>query len=425
MTYSLRPYQQDVVDYALPRLRENKKPLLVSLGTGSGKTWVIAETAKQWGGRVLVLTLSRELCAQDYEKLCFVAGADKVGLYSAGLGSRDHSKLITVATVQSAYRHPELWDSVSLLILDECDNISPDGMASVLVKDKRVLGLTATAYATQGSFNGRWYVTKLFPLHKIKTKDWGWFWQPVEFCVSEKQLTDEGYLAPLKMYCSPIRCSLLRINSNGSEYDMSSVDEWVAGIYDRIIEVVQGAETHGMCTSGIIFMPSVESCYELERLCDEFGIDARAVSFKTKAKERDEIINQHKAGEIKWLINQGCLTRGFDAPQVDCLVICRPTRSLRLWRQILGRGVRLCEGKTHCNVLDLTENSKTWGDMRSVVMGKNGWCDTILLNGIDISGKEVGRIKIGGNRYIPPKPQEDWDENEPLSRSKKWTRTKK
>ena len=80
MTYSLRPYQQKAVDYAIPRLRENKKPLLMSLSCAAGKSWIIAEIAKQWGGKVLVLTLSKELCAQDYEKLRIVAGDENVGL---------------------------------------------------------------------------------------------------------------------------------------------------------------------------------------------------------------------------------------------------------------------------------------------------------------------------------------------------------
>ena len=392
MSYSLRPYQQEVVDYALPRLRKGGKPLLISLGTGGGKTWVLAEIARLWCDSVLILTLSKELCEQDYDKLCTVVGEKEVGMYSASW-NRKEVKPITVATIQSAYRHPELWKYHKLIIIDECD-MSLEGMLTTLVKDKIVLGLTATAYSTQGSYNGTWYTTKIFPLHKIKSKELGWFWQPVEVAISEKRLTEEGYLCPLKIYSSPIDCSVLKMNSNGSEYTMDSIDEWVNTAYNRILEVMAGAEDHGMCTSGIVFLPSVQACETLEKMCKKIGFSAKAVSSKTPKKEREKIIQDHKDGKLRWLINMGVCVRGFDNPRVDCLLIARPTRSLRLFRQALGRGLRLADGKTHCNVFDLTENSRTWGGSVDVEMGKNGWQDTILLRGKDISGMEISKINV-------------------------------
>ena len=415
MSYNLRPYQQDLVDFALPRLRANKKPLLVNLGTGAGKTWCLAEIAKQWGENVLVLTISKELCEQDYEKLKIVAGEELVGMYSASWGKKE-IKPITVATIQSAYKHPELWVDHKLLIADECDNIPISGMLASLLKGKQLFGLTATPYATQGSKRGHWFTTKLFPLHKIKDKELGWFWQPVEFNISEKQLQEEGYLCQMKIYSGPIKCGLLRLNSNGSEYLMSSVDEWVAEVYMRILEVMVGAEENDMCKNcGIVFMPSVESCETLEKRCKVLHIDAKAISYKTTPKERDKIIEDHKNGKLKWLINQGVCVRGFDNPAVDCLIIARPTRSLRLHRQILGRGLRLCEGKTLCNVIDLTENCRAWGGPADVVMGKKGWEDTILLRGRNISGMEVSKINLTTVRK-PRTPQESLTN---ISRSKK------
>ena len=161
-----------------------------------------------------------------------------------------------------------------------------------------------------------------------------------------------------------------------------------------------GAEDHGMCKSGIVFMPSVDSCEQLEALCEEHHISARAVHYKTDATQRNKIIEGHKAGRIKWLINQGVATRGFDNPIVDCLVIARPTKSLRLHRQILGRGLRLAEGKTICNVLDLTENCKTWGAPEDVIIKRKegSWEDQILLRGKDISGIEVAKINLNQRR---------------------------
>lgn len=409
MTYSLRPYQQEAVDFALDKLNSSKKPLLMSLATGWGKTWLIAEIAKQWQGKVLVLTLSKELCEQDYQKAKLVVG-DGVGMYSASW-NRKEVESITIATIQSAYKHPELWQDYSLVIGDEVDNLPIDGMFGQIVQNKKVLGLTATPYATVGSRKGSWFTTKLWPMHKIKTKNYGWFWEPVAYADSEKKLTELGYLCPAKLYASPTACNILKVASNGSEYTTESINEWAGQVYNRIVQVMEGAESHGMCKSGIVFMPSVESCETLEAMCDKLGISAKAVHYKTKPKVRDQIIADHKSGKLKWLINQGVATRGFDNPMVDCLVIARPTKSLRLHRQILGRGIRMAEGKTICNVIDLTENTKTWGGPKDVVMGKKSWEDTILLRGQDISGAEVAKINLRNVwRKSAPTPQDDYND---------------
>lgn len=409
MSYSLRPYQQKAVDFAIERLNKDDKPLLMSLATGWGKTWLIAEIAKQWKGKVLVLTLSKELCEQDYGKAKLVVG-DGVGMYSASW-NRKEVESITIATIQSAYKHPELWEDYTLIIGDEVDNLPIDGMLGELVKGKKVLGLTATPYATVGSRKGSWFTTKIWPMHKIKTKNYGWYWSPVAYADSEKKLTELGFLCPTKLYSSPTNCSILKIASNGSEYTTESIDRWAEQVYTRIIEVMIGAESHRMCKSGIVFMPSVESCEQLELLCEKVGLSAKAVHYKTKSDVRDQIIADHKSGELTWLINQGVATRGFDNPMVDCLVIARPTRSLRLHRQILGRGIRMAEGKRICNVIDLTENTKTWGGPCDVEMGKKSWEDTILLRGKDISGSEVSTINLSNvRRKSAPTPPDDFND---------------
>lgn len=402
MSYQLRPYQEEIVEKAFKDLAvSGEKPVLHSIVCGAGKTWIIAELAKRWRekglGKVLVLTLSKELCLQDYDKLCLVAGEESVGIYSASW-KRKETADITVATAQSAYKHPELWKEYSLVVADECDSLNPDGIAGELYLHKHVYGLTGTAYATVGSRKGKWFTTKLWPLHKIKSKRFGWFWQPISYELSAKQMLEMSYHTPLKIYSKPINCHLLKLQSNGSEYTADSLETWAKATLRRVVEVMQKAEETGMCHCGIVFMPSVESCETLEEECAKRNISAHAVHAKTPDKERLEIITNHKEGKLKWLINMGVATRGFDNPMVDCLVIARATASLRLWNQILGRGVRLAEGKTVCNVLDLTKNSQNMGSITDVEMGKalkNGYaCDTILLKGKDISGMEVSKINL-------------------------------
>lgn len=398
MSYSLRPYQKKCADFVLERLANYKEPLLLNLSMAAGKTWVIAEIAKRSGVNTLILTISKELCEQDYEKLSIVMDGKGIGMYSASWG-RKETEPVTVATIQSAYRHPELWVEYPLIIFDECDSgASLDGTLSELVKNKMVVGLSATCYGTVGSRKGRWFTTKLWAMHKIKSKTHGWFWKPVAYNISENDLYKMGYLCPIKYFCTPTECQLLKLTSNGSEFTVDSLNEWCNHIYKRALEVMVGAEKHGMCHSGLVFLPTVESCIALEKLCQEVGIDARAVHYKTPPKTRDELVQKHKDGKIRWLINQGVFVRGFDNPRVDCMVCLRPTCSLKLWRQAMGRLIRTHPDKKIAYCFDLTENTKNWGRVEDLVMGKkkvNGYeQDTILLRGKDINGMEISKINL-------------------------------
>lgn len=394
MSYSLRPYQQEAVDVAIKNLRKGPDPVLMNLSMSSGKTWVVAEIAKQWGGKVLILTPTKELCEQDYAKLDIVMEGQGVGMYAASW-KRKEQEHITVSIINSAYRHPELWEDYKLVIIDEVDQSSNiDGMLGTLIQGKHVLGVTGTAFGTVGSRNGAWYTTKIWPMHRIKTKTRGFYWKPICYNLSTKDLQDSGYCTPVKAYSSPTECWKLKIQSNGSEYTSDSVSNWVNSVLMRGVEVMDGAETHGMCKSGIVFMPSVEACNALEMLCNKCGLSVGVVHSKTPAKQRDDIVEKHKTGQIKWLINMNVATRGFDAPDVDCIVCMRPTNSLRLWNQMVGRGIRLSPNKTHCNLIDLTENTKRWGVPYDFSMGKDGWKDTIMLRGKDITGKQTSLINM-------------------------------
>jgi DNA repair protein RadD len=104
------------------------------------------------------------------------------------------------------------------------------------------------------------------------------------------------------------------------------------------------------------------------------GADAQAVFGETLTFERDRILQDFRAGRLKYLVNVGVLTTGFDAPNIDCVVLLRPTMSPGLYYQMVGRGFRLCEGKTNCLVLDFGENIMRHGpvDMLQAKGGKNG-----------------------------------------------------
>ncbi len=103
----------------------------------------------------------------------------------------------------------------------------------------------------------------------------------------------------------------------------------------------------------MIFASTVEHAHEILRL---LPANSALVSAETPARERDALILAFKAQQLKFLVNVAVLTTGFDAPHVDLIAILRPTESVSLYQQIVGRGLRLSPGKTDCLILDYAGN---------------------------------------------------------------------
>lgn len=160
----LRPYQkaavQAVFDYLCAPDKAGKNPC-VEICTGGGKTLVfsqiVKETVEKWGGRVLVLTHVKELIEQGAEKLRLFCPNLAIGVYSAGLGSRDTQNQVVIAGIQSVYKRAEELGRFDLVLIDECQLLprSGEGMYRTLLAalkaqspHLRVVGFTATPYRT-------------------------------------------------------------------------------------------------------------------------------------------------------------------------------------------------------------------------------------------------------------------------------------
>jgi DNA repair protein RadD len=123
-------------------------------------------------------------------------------------------------------------------------------------------------------------------------------------------------------------------------------------------------------------------------------MDAEVVSAKTKPKERDRVINGFKDGSIKMVMNVGVLTTGFDHPKLDCIVLLRPTRSIGLYYQMVGRGLRKAEGKTSCAVVDMTDTVKKIGRVETIRVEKVDGKWELLTERGSWHAKELYRFEI-------------------------------
>ncbi|SBT14878.1 DEAD/DEAH box helicase [Vibrio celticus] len=358
--YTLRPYQADSVKSVIHYFRKHQTPAVLVLPTGAGKSLVIAELARLAKGRVLVLAHVKELVEQNHEK--YEGYGLKGSIFSAGLGRKETDQQVVFASVQSVVRNLDSFSNqFSLLVIDECHRV-PDEKTSSYQKvithlrennsGIKVLGLTATPYRL-----GMGWIYQYHTRGQVRS-DEPRFFRDCIFELPIRYLLDEGFLTPARMIDAPVLSydfSQLKPASTGryKEAELDMVIEQskraTPQIVDQIIHLAQGK------LGIMVFAATVRHAQEILGLLPEG--EASIVIGDTPTLERDQIISDFKERKIKFLVNVSVLTTGFDAPHVDLIAILRPTESISLYQQIVGRGLRLSPGKKECLVLDYAGNS--------------------------------------------------------------------
>ncbi|WP_244613394.1 DEAD/DEAH box helicase [Modicisalibacter radicis] len=362
----LRPYQRQAVDSVIAHFRRGDDPAVVVLPTGSGKSLVIAELARLARGRVLVLAHVRELVEQNHAK--YRAYGLEADIFSAGLGRKQAARQVVFGSVQSVVRNLDAFAGeggsaadagFTLLVIDECHRVSPADDASyrkVIDRLRRanprlkVLGLTATPYRLgQGFIYHRHH-------HGMVRGDAECFFQDCVFEQPLRLMVKQGYLAPPT-----------RVDASVERYDFSRLMPSSRGVFaeedlNRVVRghratpviveeiIARAAERRGV----MIFAATVAHAEEI--LAYLPAEQAALITGATPSRERQRLIGDFKAQRLKYLVNVAVLTTGFDAPHVDLIAILRPTESVGLYQQIVGRGLRLAPGKSDCLILDYAGN---------------------------------------------------------------------
>jgi len=355
--FQLRSYQQDAVQATLHHFRNDRRPAIIVLPTGAGKSLVIAELARIAKGRVLVLAHVRELVEQNYEK--FKSLNLDAGIFSAGLDRKDvHQKTIFGSIQSIARAEDSFFEGFSLLVIDECHRVSMEGetqyfqVISQLQKinpDLCILGLTATPYRL-----GFGWIYEYHIIQNKKVTDQERFFKKCVYELSIKYMIQNGYLTqPIKID-APVACydfSSLKIN--GQRYIAEHIEKLLRDQKRITPAIIQNIIELSIDRNGVmIFTSSVNHAQEILALLPKEK--SALVVGDTEDSVRDQIINDFKSKKIKYLVNVSVLTTGFDAPHVDVIAILRPTESTSLYQQIVGRGLRLSSGKENCLILDYT-----------------------------------------------------------------------
>lgn len=395
----LRPYQQLVVDKIKWSSDKNGNDL-VSLPTGSGKSHVIATIASEKGCDVLIIQPTREILEQNLSKLSSIVGSSVVGVYSASL-NRKEVKKYTFATIGSIYKKPQDFVHFGLIIIDECHLVNPKRLGSMFLKfineinkikgeAVKVIGLTATPYRLCQQYlrysNGFIdTITTIKLINRVRPA----FWNRLIFNINVGDLIKEGYLCPLKYHhVTLVNQENIKLNQSRSDFDLEDFEKQISSKDEEIYNVLNVCQNHFKST--LVFCSTVD---QAEKLANMF-FDGEVVSAKTKPKERKRIIDGFKNGEIKIVFNVGVLTTGFDHPALDCIVLLRPTRSIGLYYQMLGRGLRTAPGKEFCTIVDMTDTVKKVGRVETIKMEKidNKW-ELVSERGL-WHGRELYRFAI-------------------------------
>ncbi|MCG8708928.1 DEAD/DEAH box helicase family protein [Brenneria sp. 4F2] len=359
MAFTLRPYQREAVSATLDYFRRHSQPAVIVLPTGAGKSLVIAELAKLARGRVLVLAHVKELVAQNHAK--YRAWGLDADIFAAGLQQRQSQGKVVFGSVQSVARNLDQFEqSFSLLIIDECHRISDDDDSQYqqIIQhlrqtnpQLRLLGLTATPYRL-----GKGWIYQ-YHYHGMVRGDENSLFRDCIYELPLRYMIKQGFLVPPERLDMPIvkyDFSKLAARSNGlfSESDLNHELRHQQRITPHIVnQIIDYAQTR---QGVMIFAATVEHAREIHQLLPSG--QAALVSADTPSAERDALIDAFKRQRLRYLVNVAVLTTGFDAPHVDLIAILRPTESVSLYQQIVGRGLRLSIGKTSCLILDYAGN---------------------------------------------------------------------
>ena len=353
--FILRDYQKEASDRAIEFFNSDRKSnAIMVLPTGSGKSLVIADIAHRLNEPVLIFQPSKEILEQNYDKLKNYGILD-CSIYSASFNSKNISR-ITFAMIGSVINHSEFFGHFKYIIIDECHLVnSKGGMYNKFINSSeyRVLGLTATPYrlSTDG-FGGS--------ILKFITRTRPRIFDKMIYHVQIKKLLDLGFLAKMEYYpVNVVDTNKLKVNTTGADYTDKSVKEHYKEINfnDKLKEII-----HRLLKVNrkniLVFTRFVEEARELS---EYLGDICEMVSGETPKKERERILSGFKSGKIKVVTNVGVLTTGFDFPELETIVLARPTMSLALYYQMVGRAIRPHPKKECSWVIDLCKTYKRFG----------------------------------------------------------------
>ena len=385
----LRDYQRDLADRGKRSLRNGERPVLV-LPTGAGKTEVAIALVRESGyKRVSFVTPNKHLVGQTAERF-EKAMIPAMSGWRPGMAQGDGVVMVTTMPAFINRREKGLVDESGLVVVDEAHHYSGLLRKARSEDDWRfVRELERAGRFDMLGFNGDggavgWYTTgkwtgALMGLNAVAgltATPWrlgkmdrmlGYPWTELIVGPDYGELRDrgEGWLAGYRLGAAEVQDGIKRVRKDrsGMSGDGDNVD--AAKTWEQADEKLRLAWTEGAVDCWrreaggrltVCFALGVEHANAVADAFNGRGIGAAVVTGDTDNAERREVLERFRAGVVRVLVNVGVFREGFDCPEAAVLLCLRPTGSLTLWRQMLGRVLRWKADGSSALILDLTDN---------------------------------------------------------------------
>ena len=367
-----RPYQLEAIDASLDRRAVGITRQLICLPTGTGKTVLFALLAKQLNVKTFILAHREELLTQASDKIKMIWPEADIGIFKADVD--ESNSQIVVASIQTACRDKRLerlkQHEFGLLIVDECHHAAADSYMKVIKElgfcndnpNKLLLGVTATIKRGDGMG-----LSSVF--------------QEIVFERSISTMIRAGYLVNLVGKSIITKTSLDGVGVREGDYIASELSK-VVNTPSRNQLIIDNFKLFASDRKKtIVFCADVEHACCFADTIKKEGITAKAIYGAMETDERKQVLADFACGKIQVLTNCMILTEGFDQPDIDCVIMARPTKSKSLYIQMIGRGTRTFPMKKDCLILDFFDNSS-----RNDLANYKNCLDGIVgpLNGVDL-----------------------------------------
>lgn len=349
--YVARDYQQSAIDTAYQRVADGARPIICA-ATGSGKSVIaglIAKEAMDAGKRVLFISFREEILDQIFAIFTDICGPGKVGYLMRDKKPWWFYPPVTVAsadTLKARWNRSETWRiPAEVVLIDEAHlSLSPKMMQTVMpfYADQTVIGFTATPARRSGLGLGSYY-SRIIQVQSVQ------------------QLMDAGFLAPCEYWAgshadtSKIRVDYKTRDFKERELSTAAMEGKLIGdVVDNWLRLASDRHTIG-------FAVDIAHAQALTERFQAAGVDADLIHSKMLKDARRHVSNQFRAQKLQVLLNVGIAVYGYDVPSINCVVLARPTKSIVMHHQQIGRGIRPNTDGGHTMILDHADNVRRLG----------------------------------------------------------------
>ncbi|KIM25467.1 hypothetical protein M408DRAFT_74291 [Serendipita vermifera MAFF 305830] len=363
----LRDYQENCISACLSALDRGITRIGVSMPTGSGKTTVFvsllhqipANDARPLAKNTLIIVNSIELAIQAANQVKRIFPETRVEI-EQGKNTASGFADVTVATFQTLSRGDRLYkfpvERTKAVIVDEAHHTAAKSYLSILsyfdpkiseeqgteVESSKVpiIGFSATFGRHDGRALGR-------------------IFQEIVYHKDFLQMIKDQWLCNVRFTTANanIDLSSVAISQGNGDFVAASLAQVMNTEAINSVVVQSWLDKASMRKSTLVFCTNLAHVHDLTNEFRKRGVDARYIHSGTHARDRQQLLDDFRAGTFQVLVNCAILTEGADIPNIDCVVVARPTRSRNVFAQMIGRGMRLSPntGKEDCHILDFVD----------------------------------------------------------------------